>query len=79
MSDRQLIRLEKKLDAMALEQLREVAAQLYDELEQCKKELNWERDNAEFWREQVFNLQTQLTDDQSLGMNMRGELSIVTN
>jgi hypothetical protein len=77
-TDRTLNRLKHKLDALALEQLREVAAQLYQELEQARDDLTRAEENADFWRDQVFAIQEQLAqDNKSLGMNQAGELSVI--
>ncbi len=73
-----LKRLEQKLDALALVQLRDIAAKLYEELEETKQRLICAEDSAEFWREQVFNIQDDLSDsDITLGMTNTGELLLI--
>jgi hypothetical protein len=62
-----LNRLQNKLDAEAIDQLRDVAAHLYEELEKTKCELQKAHDAlqraeeiAEFWREQATSVDAQL-------------------
>jgi hypothetical protein len=79
-----LKRLQNKLDAMALEQLREVAAQLYEELQQTKTALADAEESAHFWRDHVCNLQDDLarwhqdnpTEQPKTGMLQTGDLVI---
>lgn len=76
-----LKRLEKRLDALALDQLREVAARLYVELEEAKRARDYAEESADFWREQVYSLQDQLANEspqtRSLGMTKSGDLLII--
>lgn len=79
-----LIRIQAKLDRWELKHLREHAAQLADRLEAVERELvaatNRATDAeqyADFWREQVMNLQEELADDLALGMTRDGSLHVV--
>jgi len=80
-----LKRLQNKLDALALDQLREVAANLYEELEQTKAALMYAEESADFWRDQVCNMQEDLIrhnqeniNQLSIGMMQTGELAIIS-
>lgn len=78
---RTLQRLQNRLDAMALEQLREVAAQLFDELEHTKTQLDYAEQAADFWREQVMHIHDELARDEIdhrvLYMTVTGEMHVI--
>jgi hypothetical protein len=79
-----LKRLQNKLDALALDQLREVAAQLYEELQQTRTALAYAEESADFWRDQVCKMQDDLArchqdnpaEQPKIGMLQTGDLVI---
>lgn len=71
--------LKRKLDLIACDQLRSAASDLYTELEQTKTALNRATEDADYWREQVFSLQEQLSQNQTLGMTIEGSLHVMQN
>lgn len=77
-----LARLQKRLDALALEQLREVAAKLYEELEETKDRLYRAEESADFWQQHAQDLQQSLHDDEfathrCVGLTQSGEMMVV--
>ena len=78
----QLTRLQKRLDLLSIEQLRNEVTRLHEELERTQIELSHAQDNADFWHDQAHTL-TQAFDDEdfsthrSIGINKSGELLVV--
>lgn len=79
----QLTRLQKRLDLLSVEQLRNEVTRLHEELERTKQELHYAQDNADFWHDQAHTL-TQAFDDEeftthrSIGINKSGEMLVVS-
>jgi|GEM_PF-3400574 len=81
-ADIALKRLESKLDKLALDQLRRVAAALYEELEATKDRLVWAEQEAELCRQERDMLHQSMADEdfathRSVGINKQGELVVV--
>ena len=81
-TDIALMRLESKLDKLALDQLRRVAAALYEELETTKDRLAWAEQEAELCRQERDMLHEAMADDnfathRKVGINQQGEMLIV--
>lgn len=74
----------RRLDRLALEQLRDVAAQLHEQLEKAntrisdlERELRWADSAAEMWQQATFELQESLGAGHALGLTTSGELHVV--
>lgn len=81
-ADIALRRLESKLDKLALDQLRRVAAALYEELEATKKQLAWAEENESYARQDAELLRDAMEDEdfathRSVGINKKGEIVVV--
>lgn len=81
-TDTALKRLESKLDKLALDQLRRVAAALYEELEETKKQLAWAEVNESYARQDAELLRDAMADEdfathRKVGINQQGEMLIV--
>lgn len=81
-ADIALRRLESKLDKLALDQLRRVAAVLYEELEATKDRLAWAEQEAELCRQERDMLHEAMADEdfathRGVGINLQGELLVV--
>jgi hypothetical protein len=81
-ADIALRRLESKLDKLALDQLRRVAAALYEELEATKDRLAWAEQEAELCRQERDMLHEAMANDdfathRKVGINPQGELLVV--
>ena len=82
MKDPVLLRLRRRLDRQALEQLREVAADLQERLELAEARAVRAEDDAEFWREQADRLSEALQDSaftthRCVGLTQDGSLVVV--
>ena len=81
--------LQRRLDGVALEQLREVAAKLHEQLEQrdariaqLERELRWTEEAAEMWQRDADNLQRAMADSEfathkCVGLTKAGEMLVV--
>jgi hypothetical protein len=81
-ANKNLNRLKKRLDALALLQLREVAAGLHAQLERVKDDLVQAQDNVDFWHDQATNMQMAFDDEdfsthRCVGINKAGEMLVV--
>lgn len=79
-------RIQRRLERLELEHLRQHAAELAERLEaaeqraaDAEQRLSWAEDNAEFWREQHIETINQMADDTggTPGLTMGGQLVIV--
>lgn len=82
--DRALNRIRRKLERWELQHLRDHAAHLaarVDELESTvaalRDALTGAEDRAEWWREQLLNVQDDLRDDLCLGLTRDGAVGLV--
>jgi len=71
-------RLKKKLDIIAIEQLRSEVASLSTQLEQAETAIIYAEENAGFWHDQVMSLDEQMSETNcSLGITKSGEMVVV--
>ena len=89
MTPSSLSALQRRLDKHALEQLREVASQLHEQLEQrdariaeLERQLDWAESAAEDWQRHAFDLQDALADSdfathKCVGLTKAGEMVVV--
>lgn len=76
--------LERRLDKLALAQLRETAAALQNQVEQLESELSSAQESADFWHEQATEMQLAMYDEnysthRCIGINKAGEMMVVTS
>ncbi|NKI17406.1 hypothetical protein HCU74_08250 [Spongiibacter sp. KMU-166] len=81
-TDTTLRRIERKWDTQALQQLRETAAALYDELEDTKRRLAWAEEEAEMCRQERDMLHDTINDAEfsthrRVGLTPSGEMVVV--
>ncbi len=81
-NDNTLQDLHERLDRMALEQLRQVAAELHQRLGQTEAQLLDAEAGAEFWQQHAMDLQQALSDEEysthrCVGMSKSGESMVV--
>ena len=73
-----LSRIKNKLDAVAINQLRQEVSDLAKQLEESETARMYAEDDADFWREQVTSLNEQISEtDCSLGINKQGEVLLL--
>lgn len=79
-----LLAIQRKLDKWELDHLREHAAQMATQAEHLEAQLQMLQARlehaesvADYWREQVLQLQDELSDDVRLGMSSDGTLGLV--
>lgn len=77
-----LRQLKKRLDNLALEQLREVSADLHARLEQAEIKTARAQDDADFWHDQALEMQLALSDEgyashRCVGINIAGEMLVI--
>jgi len=71
-------RLKKKLDSIAIKQLRNEVANLSTQLEEAETARMYAEENADFWHDQVTSLDEQMAETNcSLGMTKKGEMVLV--
>lgn len=76
--DPDLRRLQRRLDRWELEHLREHAAELAARVEDLEQRLADADQAADFWREQVHQLQEDLEPGAQIAMTVDGGLHVVT-
>lgn len=62
MTDQALARIQRRLDAIALDQLRAEAARLAAENDDLRNRLAWAEDDAESWRRDATEMHLQLCE-----------------
>ncbi len=72
-----------RLDLLAVSQLREVCADLRNQLDQMQIEVAYAQDEADFWNRSAVDLQSALSDDEyathrCIGINKSGEMMVVS-
>jgi len=75
-------RLERRLDKLALEQLREVVVTLSTQVERLEMEASRAHEAVDFWHEQATEMQLALCDENyathhCVGINKEGEMMVV--
>lgn len=76
-------RLQTRLDGLALEQLRQVAAQQQARIEELEQYLAEAEDRAEFWQDRAYDLQNSILDADlaeavgQVGITKDGQIGIV--
>lgn len=77
MIDKTIAALKRKLERWELEHLRRAAAELAERLEVAEESARYEREVAESWRENAFNLmETMMDDGQQIGLTKSGEVVV---
>jgi hypothetical protein len=75
------LRLQAKLDRLALEQLRAECARLNDELEATQRELYHAQESADFWQNYAEELRQSLGDSEAnhlcVGLTRAGEMLVI--
>lgn len=70
--------LQKKLDAVAIHQLREEVAALSKQLKQSEDARIYAEDIADFWREQVMQINEEMSgSDCTLSITQQGEIHVM--
>lgn len=74
--------LQRKLESMEIEHLRQHAKDLYERLERTEADLDAANESAYFWQSHANELQQSLQDDEHathrcVGINKAGELMVV--
>lgn len=72
-----LRRLQRRLDRWELEHLREHAAQLAERVEELERQLADADQAADFWREQVHQLQEELEPGTRIGLTVNGAMHVI--
>lgn len=80
--DRAIKTLQRKLEKLELEHLRQHALELHTRLEQAESELDRATESANFWQDHAMELQRALSDDEHathrcVGITKQGELMVV--
>lgn len=80
--DRTLGALQRKLERMELEHLRQHALELHEQLERSEDEARRAEESAEYWRESYMQMQEAFYDEgfvthRCIGINKAGELMVV--
>lgn len=57
MNTRNVTALQRRFDAIALDQLRAEVVRLHEENNQLRENLHWAEDAAEYWREDALQMQ----------------------
>lgn len=82
--DKSLKALQRKLERLELEHLRQHALELHERLERAESELQRADENAEFWQCHAQELQLALSDEshathRCVGINKAGEMMVIRN
>lgn len=82
--DRTLRTLQKRLERLELEHLRQHALELHERLEAAEERGSSADERAEYWRESFMTMQEAAFDDEfathrSVGLSQAGELMVVRN
>lgn len=78
MSTKEITNLKRYLAKWEMEHLRRHAAELAERLEAAEENARYEREVAESWRENAFNLMEQMMDEgQQIGLTKSGEVVVV--
>jgi hypothetical protein len=80
--DKSMKALQRKLERMELEHLRQHALDLHERLERAEAELQQADESAEFWQRHAHELQLALWDEdhathRCVGINKAGEMMVV--
>lgn len=80
--DKSVRSLQRKLERMEIEHLRQHAVELHERLERTKAELEEAIESAYFWQRHANDLQQSLQDEEHathrcIGINKTGELMVV--
>lgn len=79
MIDKTIATLKRKLERWELEHLRRHAAELAERLEVAEESARYEREVAESWREDAFNLMEKMMEDgQQIGLTKSGEVVVAS-
>ena len=82
--DKSLKALQRKLERLELEHLRQHALELHERLERAEAELQLADESAEFWQRNAHELQLALSDEghathRCVGINKAGEMMVIRN
>lgn len=76
LNDRTLQRMRARLNRWELMHLREHAAQLVIKLDDAEQRAHSAEEAANFWRDQVMQMQQDLAEDLCIGITREGSLSV---
>lgn len=78
MPDRTLTNLRRRLEKWELDHLRSLCAQQAERIDQLESDLALTQQNADFWRDDAFELAQELMDDgKTVGLTREGHLGVV--